>query len=99
MPTYVYEVVLEGEDEGEGQVFEVVQRISDAPLTVHPVTGQKVRRVLTAPHIGGKWSGSAGKQMLSDKNLAEKGFTKYVKTDTGKYEKVAGSGPSQIGSD
>jgi hypothetical protein len=34
--------------------------------------------------------------MLSDRNLADKGFTKYVKTDPGRYEKTAGNGPSEI---
>ena len=32
----------------------------------------------------------------SDKNLAAKGFTKYVKTGNGSYEKTAGSGPKKL---
>lgn len=94
MPTYVYEVLL---DDGEpGQVFEIEQKMSDPPLTKHPVTGQPVRRVIQAPNIGGSWSESGQKQRLSDSNLAAKGFTKYVKTDKGVYEKTAGAGPKKI---
>ena len=33
--------------------------------------------------------------MTSDKNLAAKGFTKYVKTGDGTYEKTAGTGRSR----
>jgi hypothetical protein len=94
MPVYVYEVVLAGDE--AGQKFEVTQRMSDPALTEHPTTGQPVRRVVQPPNIAGKWSESGAKQMLSDRNLADKGFTKYVKTDPGRYEKTAGNGPSEI---
>lgn len=94
MPIYVYEVVLP--DNEPGQVFEVMQAMSDPPLTEHPTTGQPVRRVLQPPNIAGKWSESGAKQMLSDRNLAEQGFTKYVKTGDGHYEKTTGKGPNQI---
>jgi hypothetical protein len=33
---------------------------------------------------------------LSDKNLSDKGFTKYVKAGDGMYEKSAGKGPDKI---
>ncbi len=33
---------------------------------------------------------------MSDKNLASKGFTKYVKTGNGTYEKTAGAGPKTL---
>ena len=33
---------------------------------------------------------------ISDSNLASKGFTKYVKTGNGTYEKTAGGGTKQI---
>jgi hypothetical protein len=36
---------------------------------------------------------------LSDKNLNEKGFTKYVKAGDGYYEKRAGKGPDVISAD
>ena len=35
-------------------------------------------------------------KFLSDNNLDRLGFTKYVKTEKGKYEKTAGKGPSRI---
>ena len=91
MPRYVYEVVLP--DGEEGQLFEVTQRMDDPPLTVHPSTGQPVRRVPQAANIGGGWSMGTPRGLLSDQKLARHGYTKYVKGDSGHYEKVAGSGP------
>ncbi|MCC5830823.1 MAG: hypothetical protein JJU36_15360 [Phycisphaeraceae bacterium] len=91
MPTYVYEVILD--DDGEpGQVFEVVQKMSDPPLTHHPTTGQPVRRIIQAPHLA-KAGSSA---VLSDDNLKRTGFTKYIKTGDGSYEKTVGKGPDSI---
>ncbi len=52
MPTYVYETLP---TDGQAiESFEVRQRMSDPPLTVHPTTGVPVKRVLTAPFIGGR---------------------------------------------
>ena len=94
MPVYVYEVILE--DGEPGQVFEVVQKMTDEPLTTHPTTGQPVRRIIQAPNIGGKTIDIGNTKNLSDDKLGKLGFTKYVKTDTGKYEKTVGKGPDQI---
>jgi predicted nucleic acid-binding Zn ribbon protein len=97
MPTYVYEVIHD--DGSGGERFEVVQPMSDPPLTTHPETNLPVRRVLLPPNIGGKWSDAGTKQNLSDKNLDRLGFTKYQKAGDGKYEKRAGSGPPTLSAD
>jgi hypothetical protein len=73
--------------------------MNQPPLTVHPETGQPIRRTLTAPNVTGKWSDSGMTANLSDRNLAAKGFTKYVKTGDGRYEKAVGKGPSSISAD
>ncbi len=96
MPVYVYEVVLENGDGGER--FEVVQPMSEAPLTRHPESGQPVRRVIQPPMIGGRHSTTSEKARLSDSNLERMGFTKYVKGDRG-YERTAGTGPDTISPD
>ena len=51
MPTYVYR------GETTGVEFEVEQRITEAPLTHHPETGEPVRRVIQAAGIVFKGSG------------------------------------------
>ena len=74
--------------------------MADPPLTRHPETGQPIRRVFGAPAIGGKWSDSAmAKSVADDKKLDRLGFTKYVKSGDGIYEKRAGKGPDVISRD
>lgn len=99
MPVYVYQVILPDGQPDEGEVFEVLQSIHDSPLEVHPETGQPVQRLMTAPKLSGRWSDTKMDLSLSDKNLAAKGFTKYVKTDEGSYEKTVGDGPSNLSAD
>lgn len=94
MPLYVYEVVLA--DGSGGEQFEVIQKMFDAALTKHPETGETVRRVFAEPNAPRAWTDSQGKAKMTDKNLASKGFTKYVKTGDGTYEKTTGSGPSKL---
>ena len=94
MPLYQYEIILP--DGEEGMTFEVMQKMTDPPLTEHPVLKMPVRRVITAPSAGGEWTSSREKANLSDAKLAEKGFAKYVKTGDGTYEKAAGNGPRKI---
>lgn len=94
MPIYVYEEIMpDGQD---GETFEVLQSFSDPVLTVHPEKGTPVRRIVAAVSIAGTFSDSKMSKNLSDKKLNEKGFTKYVKTDDGRYEKTAGKGPKTI---
>ena len=94
MPLYVYEVVLP--DGSGGETFEIVQSLSAEALKKHPDTGKPVRRVFGAPNAPRTWTDSQSKARLSDKNLASKGLTKYVKSGDGTYEKTAGSGPRRL---
>lgn len=94
MPLYVYEIVLP--DGAGGEQFEVLQSMSEAPLTAHPDTGEPVRRVLGTPNAPRAWTDAHAKAKTTDKNLAAKGFTKYVKSGDGTYEKTAGTGPKKI---
>jgi hypothetical protein len=97
MPTYVYQVI--NDDGSEGEVFEVVQKMSEPPLKKHPETGEPVQRIPSLPTIPGNWSDHATKQKLSDKNLDRLGFTKYERAGDGHYEKKAGAGPNAISAD
>ena len=98
MPIYVYEEIRE--DGSAGEQFEIHQSMADEPLSKHPRTGVPVRRVLQAPFIGGQWSDSAmQRSMANDNKLERLGFTKYVKSGNGTYEKTLGSGPSKLSAD
>ncbi|MFO0828919.1 MAG: hypothetical protein U0572_12330 [Phycisphaerales bacterium] len=94
MPTYVYAII--NPDGSDGELFEVVQRMSDKALTKHPETGAPVRRVPTTPNLSLQWSEGANRSKLSDKNLERLGFAKYQNLGGGKFEKRAGAGPDSI---
>jgi hypothetical protein len=92
MPVYMYEVIKTGE------IIEIEQPISERDAATHPETGEPIRRVYTAPNIGGKYSEGATKNLLSDDNLKKTGFTKYVRDPvTRRYNRTVGEmGPSQL---
>lgn len=95
MPLYIYQVIYE--DGTEGELIEVFHGMSDPPLTVHPETGQRVKRVFSAPHIAGWPNERQAKNLLSDENVARHGFTKYQRSGKGYYEKRAGRmGPDSL---
>lgn len=64
-----------------GQVFELIQRFSDEPLTTHEGCGGSVERLLSAPALQFKGSGwyitdyarSAGKTPAADKKNGSSG--------------------------
>ena len=90
MALYVYQVIEP--DGSEGEVFEVFQLMSDAPLTRHPESGKPVKRLLAVPNTLRK----ANPGNLSNSALNRLGFTKYEKKGKGTYEKTAGGGPDVI---
>jgi predicted nucleic acid-binding Zn ribbon protein len=90
MPLYVYQVIEP--DGSEGEVFEVLQSMSEEPLTAHPENGKPVRRLISAPNTISKFA--AGN--LSPSRLGSLGFTQYKKAGGGHYEKTAGGGPDVI---
>lgn len=94
MPLYIYEDVQPDGTPGR-EVFEFIQGIHDDAFTVHPETGVPIRRKVTAPWMRKAFGKHDPKQQLSDKNLEQLGFTKYVKGKNG-YEKTAGDGPEMI---
>jgi hypothetical protein len=94
MPTYLYEIICDNGNAGE--CFEAEHPMTET-LQSHPVTGQPVRRVYTPPHLGIRYTQGHTKQLLSNENIAQKGFTKYERDRvSGKYHKVVGDGPAEI---
>ena len=91
MPLYVYDVL--DEHGAVCDTFEIIQKITDSPLTLHPETGQPLRLKLQAPFVPKKTFGELPKSDLSDRNLEKLGFTKYKKRKQGGYDKVVGEGP------
>lgn len=98
MPIYSYQIIHD--DGSEGDIFEIAHRMNEPALTCHPQTGERVVRVFSAPHIAGWANERMAKQMMNNKNLEQKGFTKYVRNGKGHYERHAGTeGPSTLSVD
>jgi len=56
MPIYEYEILSkDGTPKG---IFETTQKMSEPALKRHPVTGEPVRRILSATFIGSRGSSS-----------------------------------------
>lgn len=90
MPLYKY-VHDDGFGSGCTQEFEALQDLSEPEYTLCPDCSQPVHRIM-----GNFAPVKSERGMLSNKNLSEKGFTKYVKAGDGYYEKTAGEGPQVI---
>lgn len=89
MPIYEYEATDERDCPTCSRRFELHQRMRDQPLSACPECGKPIERVISAPAVHRPDS-------LSNKSLAAKGFTKYVKAGDGYYEKKTGAGPDVI---
>lgn len=87
MPIYEYEP-NSGECEQCGGRFEVIQSFDAEALTECQECGQSCHRVLSSFAVCNRVG-----DILSTKNLKDKGFTQYKKTDDGTYRKSFGPGP------
>lgn len=88
MPTYVYRIIRDPSDDRPEETFEIMQLMSDEPLKKHPETGEPVERVLCVPQV---------RRALGNSDLANAGFTKFVKNSDGTYRREVGSaGPKHI---
>ncbi len=80
MPTYEYESESPKKScKHCRERFEVMQSISDKPLTTCPQCGAAIKRVPSLPR-------RPQTPFLSSGNLAQKGLTKLTKNSDGKYE-------------
>lgn len=95
MPVYTYQVI--NKDGSEGETFDIVRQMSDPPLTEHPETGEPVKRVFKSVHIAGMTNAIHSRTLMSDKKLAQNGFTKYQRNGKGHYERTVGNaGPETL---
>lgn len=94
MPTFVYCIV--NPDGSDGATLEIEQAFGDAPLTRHPLTGEPLRRVITAAGLVTRYGEGEIKRKVGDsQELARLGFTRYERDPaTGRYHKTAGTDPN-----
>lgn len=92
MPLYEYQAAGAEHCPACEEPFEVVQPMGAEPLARCERCGAAVRRLLSFPAIH-----RASGRPISDRHLADAGFTKYEKAEGGRYDKVCGTGPETIG--
>ena len=94
MPIYQYHVIKGNQ---AVELFEVEQKVDDAPLTKHPITQEPVKRALSNPSLSLKHTSRNENNSLNPDNLEKKGFTQYEKDSSGDYLRTVGNkGPSKI---
>ncbi len=77
MPTYEYEHLDEPCE--RGKVFEIRQKLDEAPLAICPRCKGMVRKIMSCASL---------RTPKTDAELRDIGFTKLVKRDDGVYENV-----------
>lgn len=94
MPTFVYCVI--NPDGSDGATLEIEQAFGDKPLTRHPLTGEPLRRVITAAGLVTRYGEGEIKRKVNDSSeLSRLGFTRYERDPaTGRYHKTAGTDPN-----
>lgn len=94
MPIFTYIVI--NPDGSDGETLEIEQNLNDAPLTRHPITGEALRRVFSAPNLVTRYAENEMKRAATDEKLfSAHGFTKYERDSaTGIYHKTAGTDPN-----
>jgi putative FmdB family regulatory protein len=95
LPLYEYKC------EGCGEVFEVIQKFADEPLTVHEKCGGHVNRLMSAPSFQFKGTGwyvtDYAKGGGSGPGKGESGKSESGKSESGKYDGKSDSGKSDSG--
>jgi putative FmdB family regulatory protein len=86
MPIYEYKSREDGCEHCRVR-FEVLQKITEPPLTHCPECGEPVHRIYSSVAIV-----TTERQLLSKSNLESKGWGMYKKAGDGVYEKAAGKG-------
>jgi len=94
VPTYIYKNLTTGE------VFEVQQRMSEDALTVHPESGDPVKKLVSAPAIAFRGSGFYANDSRASKS-GGKAKSEDSSTDSGSDSgpKSDSSGPESSKSD
>ena len=82
-------VVLNGKTTPD--FIEIEQASGEKALSHHPITGEPIKRVLSAPSLTLKHSSEKESKILSHDNLVKNGFSIFEKdSSTGSYSQTIG---------
>ncbi|MEK9773118.1 MAG: FmdB family transcriptional regulator [Opitutae bacterium] len=89
MPFFKYQVLNQCDPP---EYIEIEQLVNDSPLVKHPLTGEPIRRVVTAPSLTLNHSSSKEKKILSADHLQKHGFS-VLQKDTISQQYIPTTGP------
>lgn len=90
MPIYEYQACGDKHCEFCASAFDVMQKMSEEPLSLCPECHNPVRRKISVPNL------ARPAPSLSAENIEKHGLTQFRKVEKGVYEKTAGQGPDFI---
>lgn len=96
MPVYQYRVV--GSKIGD-EIIEIEQAVGADELRVHPITGETIKKIISATSLTLSHSSTKENATLEKSNLEKNGFTVFQKDNSNplKYNRTAGyQGPEEI---
>ena len=96
MPVYQYKVV---DSKIEDEIIEIEQEIGAKELQIHPITGETIKKIITATSLTLGHSSTKEKATLEKGKLEKNGFTVFQKDNSNplKYNRTAGNqGPEEI---
>ncbi len=90
MPFYLYRLLKPSTPKTECPIIELEHSWKES-LSKDPITGYALERIYTPPNLSKGYSAEHTKQLLSDKNISQHGFSKYVRDPLSNcYVKTAG---------
>ena len=97
MPIFLYRVL---NSKNPDEFIEVEQSLDSSPLTQHPVTNEKIERVVQPSNLVLKHGDKMEAKKLTPDHLKKHGFSVYQRSNDGtNYERTIGSlGPDSISS-
>lgn len=96
MPIYKYKVL---DSKIVDEIIEIEQEIGAKELQIHPITGETIKKIITATSLTLSHSSTKEKATLEKGNLEKNGFTVFQKDNSNplKYNRTAGNqGPEEI---
>ena len=96
MPLYQYKVL---DSKIEDEYIEIEQEIGAKELQIHPITGETIKKIITATSLTLNHSSTIEKATLEKGNLEKNGFTVFQKDNSNplKYNRTSGNqGPEEI---
>ena len=96
MPIYQYKVI---NSKVGDEIIEIEQEIGAKELTIHPLTGESIQKMISVTSLTLNHSSNKEKKSFNHENLSKTGFTVFERDNSNprKYVRTTGKqGPEEI---